>query len=823
MQTRGPPGVNALAYTIGADVVFAERQYAPEATAGRRLLAHELTHVIQQGGDAPLTASNGEDCDHLEPTSGSGVEATQAKTNRVHGRTSVSVLSRHVIQRTVRPANVTCHQTGLTNPDLTGDEAVATIAAADADAIDVAREAEARLTEQLRAARAGDPVEAEFDTILQEELGLTLTTRWLGMGATTSELKVASIGRDETERFAPNDWVELIDDERELQGLPGTMMQVASATGDAVTIKPSTAIPAGTINFATFTTNPKVRRWGPGGVQRVTPCTFIDLEGGIQVRFQAGRFRTGDYWVIPARTAVGNIEWPFATPQRPFGIRHHYCLLGVVTVNASGGIAVTDCRKIFPPLTELPAGADLKKHNRYLHGWGVVCGLQVHCGGTARETVQVEKGYAIACDGTDIFVDSPQQLPIVERAAASQLIDANGNGKVCVTLAPAVAGSFALDVTKDEVTGQSFQDRVLEGTLLKDVIDDCLRPLFKELAQAFAGEDSEDPRVVAERARNQVAATNLLAQLANQSKGQRVFLSQDEHVRLVNLLKSRTFCAIQDDLPAPPQYPFNQDIAVGTLYGKGAHRGLRVSPDGTRAYAFGEASSNRVLVFDLQNGEAVAEVELPLTTPTVQDVLPLNELVVVAATNANGSTIVTLSARELKLVGDPLIVAGRQVVRLFAFGIVKGEGLVRFEPLRPTVDQFLETHAAFNATGHLSTPGPALQAPLVAGAAAAGAAADNYTQLADIQVRGRDARVGRMIPLTGLNGAAVSGDDSIEIVQSFSSPTGALLTVVQVVIRQSGADQRSLLTIDHGQGKAVAEFPLGTEGRCSMRRRRIAR
>ena len=102
----------------------------------------------------------------------------------------------------MRPANVTCHQTGLTNPDLTGDEAVATIAAADADAIDVAREAEARLTEQLRAARAGDPVEAEFDTILQEELGLTLTTRWLGMGATTSELKAASSGRDETERFA---------------------------------------------------------------------------------------------------------------------------------------------------------------------------------------------------------------------------------------------------------------------------------------------------------------------------------------------------------------------------------------------------------------------------------------------------------------------------------------------------------------------------------------------------------------------------------------------------------------------------------------------
>src|SRR5207302_6062309 len=36
--------VNALAYTVGQDVVFGAAQYAPETAAGRRLLAHELTH-----------------------------------------------------------------------------------------------------------------------------------------------------------------------------------------------------------------------------------------------------------------------------------------------------------------------------------------------------------------------------------------------------------------------------------------------------------------------------------------------------------------------------------------------------------------------------------------------------------------------------------------------------------------------------------------------------------------------------------------------------------------------------------------------------------
>ncbi|MEN3331907.1 MAG: hypothetical protein V7641_1272 [Blastocatellia bacterium] len=40
--------VNALAYTVGNDVVFEAGRYAPNTRDGRRLLAHELTHVVQQ-------------------------------------------------------------------------------------------------------------------------------------------------------------------------------------------------------------------------------------------------------------------------------------------------------------------------------------------------------------------------------------------------------------------------------------------------------------------------------------------------------------------------------------------------------------------------------------------------------------------------------------------------------------------------------------------------------------------------------------------------------------------------------------------------------
>lgn len=42
--------VHARAFTVGRDVVFGAGAYAPETARGRRLLAHELTHVLQQSG-----------------------------------------------------------------------------------------------------------------------------------------------------------------------------------------------------------------------------------------------------------------------------------------------------------------------------------------------------------------------------------------------------------------------------------------------------------------------------------------------------------------------------------------------------------------------------------------------------------------------------------------------------------------------------------------------------------------------------------------------------------------------------------------------------
>lgn len=42
--------VNALAYTVSNEIVFGTGQYSPETLGGKRLLAHELSHVVQQQG-----------------------------------------------------------------------------------------------------------------------------------------------------------------------------------------------------------------------------------------------------------------------------------------------------------------------------------------------------------------------------------------------------------------------------------------------------------------------------------------------------------------------------------------------------------------------------------------------------------------------------------------------------------------------------------------------------------------------------------------------------------------------------------------------------
>ncbi|MFP1624042.1 DUF4157 domain-containing protein [Streptomyces sp. 5K101] len=56
--TRSANAVRARAYTVGQDIVFGAGEYRPHDAAGRRLIAHEVTHTVQQARGGPVPAGS---------------------------------------------------------------------------------------------------------------------------------------------------------------------------------------------------------------------------------------------------------------------------------------------------------------------------------------------------------------------------------------------------------------------------------------------------------------------------------------------------------------------------------------------------------------------------------------------------------------------------------------------------------------------------------------------------------------------------------------------------------------------------------------------
>ncbi|HEX3473119.1 MAG TPA: DUF4157 domain-containing protein [Silvibacterium sp.] len=101
--------VNALAYTVGQDIVFAAGHYRPHTTAGRELLAHELVHTIQQSGavagHVPGTLSVGDPGDAAEREAESAAKAALAgdQTAAVSNRAAPPAIQRQDSEPGISP------------------------------------------------------------------------------------------------------------------------------------------------------------------------------------------------------------------------------------------------------------------------------------------------------------------------------------------------------------------------------------------------------------------------------------------------------------------------------------------------------------------------------------------------------------------------------------------------------------------------------------------------------------------------------------------------------------------------------------------------
>jgi photosystem II stability/assembly factor-like uncharacterized protein len=174
-------------------------------------------------------------------------------------------------------------------------------------------------------------------------------------------IKVHDVGPDSILGFASGQLVEITDDRIELNGEPGQLFKILDVNAAKNEITLDAAPPTIDINR-----HPKLRRWDSAGEMIVMAPPdndgWIPLEGGIEVQFSDGDYRTGGYWLIPARTATGDIEWPpfqagaNPIPQPPLGIEHHYCRLALIQFDGQNLQVLSDCRHIFCPLPSCTDG-----------------------------------------------------------------------------------------------------------------------------------------------------------------------------------------------------------------------------------------------------------------------------------------------------------------------------------------------------------------------------------------------------------------------------------------------------------------------------------
>lgn len=185
-------------------------------------------------------------------------------------------------------------------------------------------------------------------------------------------VQLASLGHDDKLDLDVGDHVEFVDTAyaSRLEPLPLLRVEELDLPGRRVRLSAEPAPGVGRLAHL----NPYLRRWdhhgGPkrkgrttalrGGAVPVTEGEWLPLEDGVEVYFaKGGAYRTGDHWIVPARTATGSVEWPVDAARRPLlqgpaGIARHFAPLALI----KGEGSAVDLRLAFGPLASSMPPAD---------------------------------------------------------------------------------------------------------------------------------------------------------------------------------------------------------------------------------------------------------------------------------------------------------------------------------------------------------------------------------------------------------------------------------------------------------------------------------
>ncbi|MDG9715527.1 DUF6519 domain-containing protein [Streptomyces sp. DH24] len=185
-------------------------------------------------------------------------------------------------------------------------------------------------------------------------------------------VRLASLGHDDKLDLDVGDHVEFVDTAyaSRLEALPLLRVEELDLPGRRVRLSGEPGPTVGRLPHL----HPFLRRWdqheGPrrkgrtaalrDGAVRVEEGEWLPLEDGVEVYFaKGGTYRTGDHWIIPARTATGSVEWPADAARRPLlrapaGIARHFAPLALV----KGEAGAVDLRRAFGPLASSVPAAD---------------------------------------------------------------------------------------------------------------------------------------------------------------------------------------------------------------------------------------------------------------------------------------------------------------------------------------------------------------------------------------------------------------------------------------------------------------------------------
>lgn len=178
---------------------------------------------------------------------------------------------------------------------------------------------------------------------------------------TGDRVELETLGRDARLGLQEGDWVEIEDDIYALHNLSEPLLQVVTIDRDNNWIKLSGPPPQD------VTKHRLLRRWegvmeiketGTDNPEDESNKEWINLEDGVQVQFMTDKssYRTGDFWLIPARTVTGDVEWPRTKDapkaREPHGVTHHYAPLAIVSVNGEGVKVDSHCRSAFTALLQ---------------------------------------------------------------------------------------------------------------------------------------------------------------------------------------------------------------------------------------------------------------------------------------------------------------------------------------------------------------------------------------------------------------------------------------------------------------------------------------